>query len=206
MYGSVFGNDVEYAGLSTVRRKKSIISPDFILEPQDWLDSFLKKSAWISETLSFSGLEYFDPYSKQSNNHLSWINIPPKSVNGVYLSRIALNSNNYEYYLIKPKEKLCHKLDSFLIKQGYHIRIMCALRVVVNNMSVVTVSDYDTHIILKLAHSLPADINNLLESYAWPYRNIRDNYCWIMTSMIWKYIEPYIKTAGIKITEVTKHG
>lgn len=203
VYGKILSKDIEYSGIATIRKNRTELNDSYarIADPLTWLADYIKTVSWVSESTFLNNIEYFDPYTKQKNNYSAWNNFPPNTVKDIRLARISININSYEYFLIKPKGNLNHKIDPFFISQGYHIRIMYALRVAANNMIEAKVKEYCSHVKLQLNASLPEDINMLLESYAWPYRNIKDRYCWIMTPFIWRFITPYIENTGIKITE-----
>ena len=148
-----------------------------------------------------TGLMYFNPAHRSRNNYSAWDNSLPNVSDEIILGRATINKNDYEYYLIKPKNKLMHRIDPFLHEQGYHIRIMYALRKKANNSVVATINNYGDHIHLKLYTHLPANERILLESYAWPYNQINDRLCWTMYGYIWNYIKPYFESIGIRIAE-----
>ena len=207
VYGIILSKDVEYSGIATIRKNISE-SYDFsesISDAPTWLRDFLKNVSWFSDSNILNNTEYFDPFTKQKNNYSAWNNYPPRTIKDLYLTRIPVNKKNYEYFLVKPKYNLSHKIDPFFIIQGYHIRIMNALRVLANNMTEAKVKEYYSHVKLQLNTSLPDEINVLLECYAWPYHNIKDRHCWIMDPFIWRFIAPYIENLGIRITE-DSHG
>lgn len=200
VYGKILSNDIEYSGIATIRKNNNDFTSEVMIDPLTWLDDYLRSASWSLGANSFKNKEYFDPYAKQKNNYYAWSFSPSRLANNVYLIRVPVN-NSYEYYLLKPKENLIHTIDPFFKKQGHHIRIMNALRVDANNMTEAKVSGDHSQVKLQLNTSLPEDINVLLESYAWPYSNIKDRYCWIMTPFVWRFITPYIISAGIKVTE-----
>lgn len=78
-------------------------------------------------------LMYFNPSHKSRNNYTAWNNSLPDAPDEIILGRLMINQNSFEYYLLKPKSKLLHRLDPFLQEQGYHIRIMYELRKEANN-------------------------------------------------------------------------
>lgn len=94
-----------------------------------------------------------------------------------------------------------HRIDPFLQVQGYHIRIMLALRKKANNSVVAIAKKHSGYIHLKLSTHLPTKERTILESYAWPINRINDMLCWTMYGFIWEYIKPYLEALGIRITE-----
>ena len=78
---------------------------------------------------------------------------------------------------------------------------MYALRDGAQNNAEAKISLHDTHINLRFFAYLPEREATLLESYAWPQKNISDKLGWIMPVDIWGFIKPNIEGLGIKIVE-----
>ncbi len=201
LYGELLGDDIEYVGVATIRRN-SIVNPvENVIKIHEWLEEFLKEAWWSKEFPNTSKWEYFNPASQAKTNYDAWQNNLPNDVRGIILARSSVNKFDYEYYLVKPKIKLLHKLDPFLQNQGYHKRLMYALRDSINNSSEATIKVYDSHVYLRLNAHLPEKENFLLESYAWPLRHVNDISAWVMTPVIWDFVEPFIESLGIRIKE-----
>lgn len=202
IYGSILGKDLIYAGISIIRKNNIEFMNNKISKIEEWADKFIRDILWSREFPDVSNLEFFDPYKKVKNNYTAWVNYPVKTVDGILLSRVEINKNNYEYYIIKEKNNLSHRIDSFLISEGAHIRFMYALRKKTNNALITTINSYKTHVILYLNAYLPKKEAVLLESYAWPLKSIKDELNWIMLPDIWKVIKPSIESLGIQIKEI----
>lgn len=201
VYGEILGQNIKYSGIATTRENNIQIPIPQMIGIKEWLEKFIKEARWSKEILNLDGVEYFNPSTKTKNNYKAWGGSIPYAINKLILARISLNKNDYEYYLIKPEEKLLHKIDPFLKKQGYHKKIMYALRYMTKNMVCANVEIYNSHIILKLNATLPEKESILLSIYAWPIKNISDKLSWTMTYNIWEFIKPYIENLGIKIKE-----
>lgn len=201
IYGEVLGENIIYSGISAICNNNVKKQAEVSEISEEWLNNFLKNVWWSTIPSEMNELTYFNPAHKSKNNYTAWDNLSPNVSDEIILGRVAINKNSYEYYLIKPKRKLIHKIDPFLHEQGYHIRIMYALRKKANNSVIAIINNYGDHIHLKLYTHLPANERILLESYAWPYNQINDRLCWTMYGYIWNYIKPYFESIGIRIVE-----
>lgn len=201
VYGEVLGENIIYSGISALCNNNVKKQEEKRQTIEEWLNDFFKNIWWSSIPFEMTGLMYFNPAHRSRNNYSAWDNSLPNVSDEIILGRATINKNDYEYYLIKPKNKLMHRIDPFLHEQGYHIRIMYALRKKANNSVVATINNYGDHIHLKLYTHLPANERILLESYAWPYNQINDRLCWTMYGYIWNYIKPYFESIGIRIAE-----
>ena len=201
LYGELLGDNIEYVGVASIRRNNIAAFAENKIKIQDWINVFLKEVWWSKEFPSTTGWQFFNPAALVKNNNSAWQDSPPKDVCGIILGRACVNKFDYEYYLVKPKMRLLHKIDPFLKNQGYHKRIMYALRDCINNSSEATIKVYDSHVYLRLNAHLPEKENCLLESYAWPLRHVNDISAWAMTPIIWNFIEPFIESLGIRIKE-----
>lgn len=201
VYGEVLGKNIMYSGIATICNNDVEIRTDSKERCEEWLNSFLQSIWWSAMPIEISECMFFNPKHKSRNNYSAWDNLPPNISDEIILCRVTINRNGYEYYLIKPKSRLMHKIDPFLQEQGYHIRIMYALRKKANNSVVAIIKNYGNHIYLKLSTHLPTNERILLESYAWPFRRINDMLCWTMYDYIWDYIKPYFESIGIQIME-----
>lgn len=201
VYGEVLGKNIIYSGVSALCNNNEKKQVDVCESSEEWLNVFLKKIWWSPVPSEMNELMYFNPVHKSRNNYSAWNNSTPQLSDEIILGRLTINKNEYEYYLIKQKSKLMHRIDPFLIAQGYHIRIMYALRKKENNSVIAITKSYDDHIRLKLFTHLPTNERILLESYAWPYNRVNDMLCWTMYGYIWSYIKPYFESIGIRIVE-----
>ena len=201
LYGELLGDDIEYVGIATIRRNAIVNPAEKLIRIQDWLNEFLKELWWSKEFPNTNGWQFFNPATYVKNNSSAWQESLPQDVCGIILGRSCINKSEYEYYLLKPKMKLLHRIDPFLKNQGYHKRIMYALRDSVNNSSEATIKVYDSHVYLRLNAHLPEKENSLLERYAWPLRHVNDISAWIMTPFIWDFVKPFIESLGIRIKE-----
>lgn len=201
IYGEVLGENIIYSGISALRKNDFTNQSETGESPEEWLKGFLKSVWWTAIPSEMNELMYFNPAHKSKNNYTAWDSSLQNAIDEVILGRITINKNGYEYYLLKPKRKLMHKLDPFLQEQGYHIRIMLALRKKANNSAVAIAKSYSDHVHLKLSTHLPMKERIILESYAWPINRINDMLCWTMYGFIWDYIKPYFEALGIRIAE-----
>jgi len=201
IYGEVLGESIIYSGISTLCNNNVTKQSEVIENAEEWLKGFLKNIWWSAIPSEMNELMYFNPAHKSRNNYTAWDSMLPNVSDEIILGRLTINKNGYEYYLLKPKSKLMHRIDPFLQEQGWHIRIMYALRKKANNSATAIIKNYGDHIHLKLYTHLPINERILLESYAWPYNRINDMLCWTMYSYIWDYIKPYFKSIGIRIAE-----
>lgn len=201
IYGEVLGKKYIYSGISVLCSNHVTKQSEVCESAEEWLKSFLKNIWWSPIPSEMNELTYFNPAHKSRNNYTAWDSSLPNVSDEFILGRLMINQNGYEYYLLKPKSKLMHRIDPFLQEQGYHIRIMLALRKKANNSVVAITKNYGDHIHLKLSTHLPTKERILLESYAWPYNRINDMRYWTMYNYIWKYIKPYFESIGIRIAE-----
>lgn len=201
IYGEILGKSIFYSGISTLCNNNATMQSELYKNAEDWLKCFYKKIWWSAIPSEMNELMYFNPAHKSKNNYSAWNSSLPNVSDEIILSRLTINKNEYEYYLLKPKSKLMHRIDPFLQEQGYHIRIMYALRKIVNNSVTAVIKHYSDHIYLKLNTHLPTSERIMLESYAWPYKRINDNLCWTMYGFIWEYIKPHFESIGIRIVE-----
>lgn len=201
VYGEIMGESLQYSGIAVVRCKEADIPAENAEVTQEWIEGFLKEAWWSLDMPDTTAWQYFNPSNPAKNNYSAWQDSMVEAVYGIVLARAVVNKYGYEYYLLKTKDKLMHKLDPFLQELGYHIRIMYALRAGAGNRAVAAVKRHDGYVTFRLNAHLPLKETGLLESYAWPCRNINDNLGWIMSDFIWHYIEPYIGALGIRILE-----
>lgn len=96
---------------------------------------------------------------------------------------------------------MIYKLDPFLHEQGYHRRIMFALRAGARNNAEARICLYDTHVDLHFYSYLPQPETMFLECYAWPKRHMSNKLEWTMPTDIWDFIKPRINGLGINIVE-----
>lgn len=201
VYGEVLGENIIYSGIATLCKNEFTKQLEVSESSEEWLKGFLKSVWWTAIPSDMNELMFFNPVHKSKNNFTAWDSSFPVVSDEVILGRLTINKNGYEYYLIKPKSKLMHKIDPFLQEQGYHIRIMLALRKKANNSVVAIAKNHSGYIRLKLSTHLPTKERIILESYAWPINRINDMLCWTMYGFIWEYIKPYLEALGIRITE-----
>lgn len=201
VYGEIMGESLQYSGIAVIRCKEAKIPVENTEVTQEWIKDFLKEVWWSQDLPDTTAWQYFNPFNPAKNNYSAWQNSMVGTAYGIVLARAFVNKGGYEYYLLKTKDKLMHKLDPFLQELGYHIRIMYALRTGVGNRAVAAVKRHDGYVALQLNAHLPLKETVLLESYAWPCQNIIDKLCWFMSDFIWDYIEPYIVALGIRILE-----
>lgn len=201
VYGEILGESLHYSGIAVVRCKEAEIPVENVEVTQEWIRGFLKEVWWSLDLPDTTAWQYFNPANSAKNNYSAWQDSMVEAVCGIVLARAVVNKYGYEYYLLKTKDKLIHKLDPFLQELGYHIRIIYALRAGAGNRAVAAVKRHDRYVALQLNAHLPLNETGLLESYAWPCRNINDKLGWIMSDFIWDYIEPYIVALGIRILE-----
>ena len=201
VYGEILGASIIYSGISTLCTNNATKQSEESENAEEWLKDFLKNIWWSAMPSEVNELMYFNPAHKSRNNYSAWNSSFPDVSDEIILGRLTINKNGYEYYLLKPKSKLMHIIDPFLKEQGYHIRIMYALRKIANNSVTATIKNCEDHIHLKLYTHLPTRERIMLESYAWPYNRINDMLCWTMYGYIWQYIKPYFESLGIRIVE-----
>lgn len=201
IYGEVLGENIIYSGISTLCKNDFATQSEVSESAEEWLKEVLKNIWWSVMPSEMNELMYFNPAYRSRNNYTAWDNSLPNVSDEVIIGRLTINKNGYEYYLLKPKSKLMHRIDPFLQEQGYHIRIMLALRKKANNSVVAFAKSYSDHIYLKLSTYLPIKEQIMLESYAWPFNRINDMLCWTMYGCIWDYIKPYFEALGIRIEE-----
>lgn len=201
IYGEVLGENIIYSGISALCKNNFTKQSEVCESSEEWLKRFLKNIWWTAIPSEMNELMYFNPAHKSRNNYTAWDNSLPNVSDEVILGRLTINKNGYEYYLLKPNSKIMHRIDLFLQEQGYHIRIMLALRKKANNGAVAIAKSYRDHIHLKLSTHLPTKERIILESYAWPFNRINDMLCWTMYGCIWDYIKPYFEALGIRIEE-----
>ena len=199
VYGIVIDKNTQYSGISTIRHVKNEMQEEKVEDSRVWFSSFLKEAWWSSSFPDTVSWQYFNPQSHTTNNYSAWQDIIPEEVDGIVFARSVVNKNSYEYYLIKNKERLIHKIDPFLQKLGYHRRIMYVLRSRFENNAIVTITYYDDNIRVHFNTHLPLVESVLLENYAWPVKNIEDKLEWLMDKCVWDYIKPHILALRIRI-------
>lgn len=205
VYGKLIEKGIFYSGVSSIREKRD---DSFTLQLEDNDNMFIQllKNAWWSHDLpDLNMFQFFNPRTNSKNNDSAWQNSLFDTTDNIILVRNTLNDSNHSFYLLKRKERLLHKIDPFLKEQGYHIRVMYALRSRANNKVEARVKRFNDHIILKLNAWLPTREKLLLESYSWPVRKINDNLEWIMDYQVWDYLKPFFDALEIKLTE-ENHG
>ena len=201
VYGEVLGENIIYSGISALCMNNAADQSKPCGSAEEWLNDFLKTIGWSVMPSGTNDLMYFNPIHKSRNNYSSWDSSLPDVFDEIILARLTINNSGNEYYLLKPKSKLMHRIDPFLQQQGYHIRIMYALRKKANNSVTAKVKNYGDHIHLRLYTHLPTNERIILESYAWPYNRVNDMLCWTMYGFIWEYIKPYFESLGLRIVE-----
>lgn len=205
VYGKMIDDGLQYSGVATIRNKEA---SDYITKIEnvcEWMQSYLKDASWSHDLPGQSQLQFYNPLSTSKNNYAAWQESAKSATDKIALVRTALNKNSYSYYIFRPKEKLIHRIDPFLQEQGFHIRVMCALRSQLKNNTASIVTNFSDHIKIQLNALLPLQESIILESYAWPVRRINDKLEWIMSIPVWGHIKPYIEALDIQITE-EEHG
>ena len=205
VYGKIMGEDLRYCGISTIRNHKAPEPEHESEEIVKWIDNFVREAWWASSLPDNSILQYFNPFLHARNNYLAWGDLEPETVQGIVLARTIVNKSSHEYYLIRERDKLVHKIDPFLQKMGYHCRVMYGLRKAAGNAVTASFSRYDEHVLLSLNAYLPLRETGLLESFAWPHRHINDRLKWSVDLSVWCYIKFFIEALGIQILE-DSHG
>lgn len=201
VYGKIMGEDLYYAGISVLRDNKREQGLHKAEDARQWLDRFIKEAWWSTSLPDMDSWQFFNPLSSVRSNYSAWQDSVPAAVDGIVFARTVVNRSGYEYYLMKTKGKLIHRLDLFLQNMGYHRRIMYALRMMSGNPVVGMASMFGDHTELCLSAHLPLKEINLLESYAWPVRHIDDALNWTMPCPVWEHIRPSIEALGIEIAE-----
>ena len=168
VYGEILGNNIIYSGISALCNNSIIKQSEVSESAEDWFNVFVRSIWWSAMPSEMNELMYFNPTHKSRNNHSAWDSSLPDVPDEILLGRMSINKNGYEYYLLKPKKRLMHRIDPFLQEQRYHIRIMFALRKKANNSVTAVIKNYGNHIYLKLHTHLPSKERIILESYAWP--------------------------------------
>ena len=205
IFGKTIDKGIYYSGVASIRiREKNVAIPE-IENVKKWMNRFLNDASWFHDMPDPSQMQYYNPLCSAKNNYSAWQDSMEGVSDKVILVRTVLNKNSYSYYLLKPKETLIHRIDPFLQEQGYHIRVMCALRSQLKNNTTISVAHYTDHVRIRFNALLPLRENNLMESYAWPVQRINDKLEWVMSVEIWNYIKPYIEALDI-LTLEEKHG
>lgn len=201
IYGEILEKNIFYSGISALCSNNVTKQLKVNENTEKWLKNLSKKIWWSPIPSKMGELMYFNPSHKSRNNYTAWNNSLPDAPDEIILGRLMINQNSFEYYLLKPKSKLLHRLDPFLQEQGYHIRIMYELRKEANNCVVAIAKNFGDHIHLQLFTHLPTNEQIMLKSYAWPYNRINDMLCWTMYDYIWNYIKPHFESIGIRVVE-----
>lgn len=201
IYGKTLEEGLFYSGVSSIGKKEVIISMPGRENVRAWLKRFLNDVSWSHDLPDASQMQYFNPFSTAKNNYAAWQESIGNHINNIVLARTTVNTNSYSYYLLKPNEKLVHRIDPFLQEQGCHIRIICALRSLAQNNTTASVRRSSDHIKIRLNAMLPLYESVQMESYAWPVRSINDRLEWEMGHEIWNYLKPQIEALDILITE-----
>lgn len=204
--GKIIQSDILYSGIAAVRYEKQDVASSEIRRGNSWFEDYIKAAWWKQGLPDFAEIQYYNPRVKSRNNYSQWQETIANELDYVVLARCLINKSEYEYYLLRITEKLMHKIDPFLQRLGEHIRIMFALRSMVGNSAVAKVVSYENYVELVLNFYLPREEIKLLESYAWPIRDINDKLSWIMSDVVWKYIKVHIEALEIKICEDKRHG
>lgn len=202
-YGELLNKGVHYNGIATIRLKDINGASATTENAVDWMTGFITDAWWSSSMADSSQWQYYNPLSKVKNHYLAWQDSVPDTINGIVLARSVINVASYEYYLLKPMEKLVHRLDPFLKERGEHLRIMYALRACCGNPVEARVTRYSDHYVLGLNARLPVQEKTLIESYCWPLKHVTDNLNWIMNEYIWDYLFSIINALGIRLVEET---
>lgn len=203
IYGITLNNKAIYSGIATVLEKTVDGVRESDQDVQSWLSDFLKHASWSYDLPDKTILQYYNPKKQVKTNYEAWQDSLDYPYDGIVLARLAVVKNSYDYYLLKPKENMVHKIDDFVKEQGGHIRVMYALRAEANNRIVVEVKKYCDHIGIHLNANLPTEETSLLESYAWPEKCIDDKRGWIMSIPIWKFIKTSLMALDVRIMEVS---
>ena len=202
--GEILNDSIQYSGVSTISiGENDTVIPLSIDNPFKWLKDYCKSAWWQSGNVN--DVQYFNAYQRVSNNALCWQDSMPTDVKGLILSRKAINQNNYEYYILNTSRVTMHKIDPFLIDMGIHRTIMFALRQEADNPVSFTIERYSDHCYIRLPALLPAYEQQLLETYAWPCKQIDDSISWIMPIEIAEYIIQFINAFG-NIAQEVKNG
>ena len=200
-YGVLLDEGIQYNGIATVRLREinwASVAPQ---KAVDWMTGFVKDAWWSSSISNSSRWQYYNPRSKVKNHYSAWQDAVPDMVNGIVMARTVVNVTGYEYYLLKPAERLIHRLDPFLKERGEYLRLMYALRACCENPVEARLTRYSDHYVLGLSARLPVQEKNLLESYCWPLKHVTDNLNWLMNEYIWDYLNPLVNALGIRIME-----
>lgn len=205
VYGKTIDEDLHYSGVSAIRRTEERKYFPETKNVKEWLKCFLNDASWSHDLPQSNQMQYFNPQSTAKNNFAAWQDSIARESGKIALVRTIVNKNGYSYYLLKPDERLIHKIDPFLQEQGFHIRVMCALRSLAKNNTTVSVTRYYDHISVRFNAILPLQESTLMESYAWPVRRINDKLVWVMSHESWSCIRPYIEALDILVAEV-EHG
>ena len=203
VYGKTLEKGLVYSGISTIRYNENANFHNEYEYVDCWFKTFLNEVWWSSSFPDSERLQYFNPTIKVRNNYSAWQNSIGTIIEGVVLARTELSNNRYNYYLIRPKANLIHKIDPFLQEQQYHRRIMYALRSIADNGIAATIRTYSDHTKIHLNAILPTKENSLLENYAWPVNNISDKLEWEMSNSMWGCIKPNLESLGIQFKEVS---
>ncbi len=205
VFGKTIDKDLIYSGVASIRHKEMNEYVPEIENVKEWMKAYLNEASWFHDVPDPAQTQYFNPSSHEKNNYLAWQDTTWGLSDKIILIRTVVNRNSHAYYLLKPKEKLTHRIDPFLQDLGFHIRIMCALRSQSKNNTTVNLTNYTDHIKIKLNALLPMQERIMMESYAWPVRRINDKLEWVMSYSIWNHIKLYLEALDIQIVEV-KHG
>ena len=201
VYGKTIEKGLQYSGIATIRSKEASCFNVETENVKKWMQTYFNDVSWSHEMPESTGIQYFNPRSIARNNYAAWQESAENLTDKVILIKTAVNKRSYSYYLLKPKERLTHRIDPFLKEQGFHIRVMYALRSQSNNRIIAKVTKYRDCIKIKLNALLPLVEKTMVESYAWPVRCISDNLEWVMGYAVWEYIRTYIEALDILIQE-----
>lgn len=201
VYGEILNKNYNYSGIALIHRNDDSFESDDGCGVSEWFADFLKELWWTTAPSDMTTWQYYNPIAKTRNTYSAWQESSPNEIHGVVLARNIINKYGYEYYLLKQKGRLIYKLDPFLHEQGYHRRIMFALRAGARNNAEARICLYDTHVDLHLYSYLPQPETMLLECYAWPKRHMSNKLEWTMPTDIWDFIKPRINGLGINIVE-----
>ena len=201
VYGGILEEGLHYNGIATVLLHAAAQTPANPSTAIEWMKGFIRDAWWSASIPDTRQWQYYNPYSRAKNHYSAWQDSTPETVNGIVLGRAVVNVHSYEYYLLKPTEKLIHRIDPFLQEQKEHIRLMYALRASCGNGIEARIKKYPDHYILKLNAKFPLREEVLLESYCWPVKHATDQLSWAMNGYIWEYLSLFIEALGIKIWE-----